>query len=308
MTIPVKHKSKIIAAIVTLLVHVMLFTVLTVSFDEESSSALSEQDEAMLLQLEDFVAEDIQIRPPGKDPLTDKSEKASESLDTKSKGVLKPVSATAEVLREQPREMDREMVQEMDSILNKKKDIVQSLKVDTVKPVVEMDSAMAEVIKMASAMIDKDLHKKTSTMSPHERVVFYTRNYKAILAFKKVYPYALKTRDIMENLNRRLAAMTDDGDKKALIKETEKMLFANYELAVRTMTRSQGELLLKLIARETNKTGYEIIRQYKGAFAASFWYGVGKIFGTNLKTEYHRAKEDSMIEVILQKYKNNDLY
>jgi len=74
------------------------------------------------------------------------------------------------------------------------------------------------------------------------------------------------------------------------------------------MTTSQGKLLLKLIARETNKTGYDIIKDYKGGFTASFWYGVGKIFGTDLKTQFHKEKEDSIIENILTKYKDKELY
>jgi hypothetical protein len=73
------------------------------------------------------------------------------------------------------------------------------------------------------------------------------------------------------------------------------------------MSTSQGRLLLKLIARETNKTGYDIIKEYKGAFSATFWYGVGKIFGTDLKSEYHKENEDSLIENILDKYNRKDL-
>lgn len=306
MAFTVKQKSKLIAALITVLIHALLFVVLNISFDHESSSALSEQDEAMLLQLEDFMAEDIKLSPPGKDPMTDKNDKASESLSHKSNGAIK--TPTTDVAREEPRQMDSEMMKEMDSIIQKKKEVTQVLKVDTVKPIAEaMDTAMAEVMKEAEKLINKEVSQKASRMTPQERVAFFRKNYRAILAFKKVYPYALKTRDIMEKLNAQLATMTNESDKKKLIKETEKMLFKNYETAVRTMSRSQGQLLLKLIARETNKTGYEIIRQYKGAFTATFWYGVGKIFGTDLKTEYHREKEDSVIEVILDKYKKNDL-
>jgi hypothetical protein len=141
-----------------------------------------------------------------------------------------------------------------------------------------------------------------------EKFKYYQQNYKNIRNFKKVYPYALKTREILQNLNAQLATMTNEADKKKLIKETEQTLFKEYEAAVRTMTTSQGRLLLKLIARETNKTGYEIIKEYKGGFSASFWYGVGKLFGTDLKSEFHKEQEDSTIETIIDKYQKNDLY
>jgi hypothetical protein len=118
----------------------------------------------------------------------------------------------------------------------------------------------------------------------------------------------MKTKQLIENLNKQLSTMKNESENARLIKETEKKLFADYENAVRTMTVSQGKLLLKLIARETNKTGYELIKDYKGSIPASFWYGVGKIFGTDLKTEFHKEQEDSVIENILDKYNKNDLY
>jgi len=111
----------------------------------------------------------------------------------------------------------------------------------------------------------------------------------------------------MMDLDVRLSQMKNESEKKEAIKETEKILFQQYETAVRSMSVTQGKLLLKLIARETDKTGYEIIKNYRGAFSATFWYGVGKIFGTDLKTEFHK-NQDSIIETIVEKYKKEELY
>jgi len=73
------------------------------------------------------------------------------------------------------------------------------------------------------------------------------------------------------------------------------------------MSTSQGKLLLKLIARETNQSAYGLIKTYKGAIPATFWYGVGLIFHENLKAQYDSIGEDAQLEKIVQKYKMGKL-
>lgn len=300
-----KYNSTLIAAIGTVLVHLLLFGVLSYNFTGEGdSSQLSDADlEQLELNMEDFNPEDMDMTAPGKDPLTDKSDKASESV-SKDNGPTKTTSSTPES------EIETEVVREevvIDSLVPKKKDIVELLKKDTVR-ITTKDSTVVAQITRINKNISLNEASRQKRQTEKEKFEFYKKNYKNIRNFKKVYPYALKTREIIENLNAQLAVMTSESEKRKLISKTEKMLFDEYEAAVRTMSTSQGKLLLKLIARETNKTGYDIIKEYKGAFSASFWYGVGKIFGTDLKTEFNKAQEDSLLENIVDKYKNDELY
>jgi hypothetical protein len=69
---------------------------------------------------------------------------------------------------------------------------------------------------------------------------------------------------------------------------------------MRKLTFSQGKILIKLIDRETQNTSFEIIRQYRGKFSATFWQGIARIFGTNLKTTYDAEGEDYLIEQIIR--------
>ena len=305
MKSPKKYNSTLIAAIGTALVHLLLFGMLSYNFTGEGdSSQLSDADlEQLELNMEDFNPEDMDMTPPGKDPLTDKSDKASESISNDN-GPAKTASSTPEP--EPETEAIREEVV-IDSLVPKKKDIVELLKKDTVRITTNDSTVVAQVVRI-NKNISLNEASRQKRQTEKEKFEFYKKNYKNIRNFKKVYPYALKTREIIENLNAQLAVMTNESEKRKLISKTEKMLFDEYESAVRTMSTSQGKLLLKLIARETNKTGYDIIKEYKGAFSASFWYGVGKIFGTDLKTEFNKAQEDSLIENIVDKYKNNELY
>lgn len=300
-----KYNSNLIAAIGTLIVYALLFGVLSYNFSGSGdSSQLSDTDlDQLELNMEDFSPEMLEETAPGKDPLTEKTDKASESI-SKEKGPTKsaPSSQTPVPEIEEIRE-----VVDPDTLIPQKKDIVELMKIDTAKKIIPNDSAiLAKVIKSETNTAANENYK-LRRQKEIERYEFYKKNYKMIRNFKKVYPYVLKTREIMENLNAQLAVMKSESEKKKLISQTEKVLFDEYENAVLTMSISQGKLLLKLIAHETNKTGYEIIKEYKGAFSATFWYGVGKIFGTDIKTEF-KAQEDTLIINMLDKYKNNELY
>lgn len=132
---------------------------------------------------------------------------------------------------------------------------------------------------------------------------FYYDNYRAIQSFKKVYPYVQKTKDIIIKLNAQLATIKSNKERHLLIKQTEKELYVQFEKDVRNMSTSQGKLLLKLIARETDQTAFGIIKTYKGVIPATFWYGVGLIFHENMKAQYDSLGEDAQLEKIVQKYK-----
>ena len=299
-----KSKSHFFAAIGTVLIHLLLLLVLNIEFSGEQSSSLSDEDiENLELQMEDIKPEDISISPPGKDAFAEKEDKASESI-SKEKGVLKPQQAEPERTVE---EQEEQALANPDTLITPKPEVVLLQKKDSIKLAEKDSEIMAQITQLQKTTNKLDSNNQ-HYQKERAKFKFYQQNYKNIRNFKKVYPYALKTREILENLNKQLGTITNEADKKKLIKETEQMLFKEYESAVRTMTTSQGRLLLKLIARETNKTGYDIIKEYRGGFSASFWYGVGKLFGTDLKSEFHKEREDSTIENIIDKYKKNDLY
>lgn len=69
---------------------------------------------------------------------------------------------------------------------------------------------------------------------------------------------------------------------------------------MKTFTRSQGKMLIKLINRETNQTSYNIVKAFLGTFRAGFWLTFGKFFGVNMRTGYEpgKNKDDAMIERI----------
>ncbi len=127
----------------------------------------------------------------------------------------------------------------------------------------------------------------------------YRRYERLIYNIKRAYPYALIVRDRLSMVNEELKKMDTERERKAYLKDVEKDVFAQYENDITHLTISQGIILIKLIDRETQNTSYELIREYRGWLSATFWQGIARLFGTNLKAQYDRFGEDAAIEMIL---------
>lgn len=126
------------------------------------------------------------------------------------------------------------------------------------------------------------------------------RKYERLVTnLKKVYPYAKIVRNRLSKVNQDISNIKSEKERKDYLKKVEKEVFADYEGDIRDMTITQGRLLIKLIDRETQNTSYALIKDYRGKFAAAFWQGIARIFGTNLKEEYDPYGADSLIEIII---------
>ena len=128
----------------------------------------------------------------------------------------------------------------------------------------------------------------------------YRRHARLVYNVRRVYPFALIVRDEFGRINRLLETLPTDRAKRDFLQSYEKDLLAQYEGDVRKLTFTQGKILIKLIDRETQNTSYELIRQYRGRFSATFWQGVARIFGANLKSNYDPNGDDYLIEYIVR--------
>ena len=118
---------------------------------------------------------------------------------------------------------------------------------------------------------------------------FYWRTVRDV---KKALPYAkLISATLLETF-------PTQKEREAYLKEMEGAIFKQYKPALRRFTKSQARMLVKLIQRETNQTGYDIVKAFLGSFRATFWQGFGKLFGVSLKGEYkpERNADDAIIE------------
>lgn len=125
---------------------------------------------------------------------------------------------------------------------------------------------------------------------------FYWRTVRDV---KKCLPYAKSITKDMAYADEQLAQLPDNKARRKWWRAYEKQLFKKYEKDFRGMYASQGKMLMKLLDRETNKTSYDLIKQYKSKSTADFWQFIAKLFKNDLKDEYDAADKDRITERII---------
>jgi hypothetical protein len=116
---------------------------------------------------------------------------------------------------------------------------------------------------------------------------------------KKVYPYAqLASTKLIECEDE--IQKSPESRKKAM-RKVEKALRKKYGKAMKSLTVSQGKLLLLLIDRQTGLTTFELVQELRGNFNASMYQGLAILFGHSLKLNYEPKGKHWMIEDIVRK-------
>lgn len=127
--------------------------------------------------------------------------------------------------------------------------------------------------------------------------------YKLVYNFSKVYPYTSVAKKVIAQAEEDMAGMNRFKKDKYVL-QVENKLLKDFSDIARNMTISQGQLLVRLVDRETGLTPFNIVKTYKSGLAANFWQGVGKLFGQNLKTPYDPKGEDRMTEYLIEKWEH----
>lgn len=126
---------------------------------------------------------------------------------------------------------------------------------------------------------------------------FYWRTVRDV---RKTLPYAKLAFAALCETYEYIQTIPDEKTREKHLKRLEKDIFEQYKPVVKTMTKSQGKILLKLINRETDQSSFNIVKAFLGSFRAGFWQTFGKFFGMNMKSGFHpdKNKEDAVIDRI----------
>ncbi|REJ80429.1 MAG: DUF4294 domain-containing protein [Bacteroidetes bacterium] len=123
----------------------------------------------------------------------------------------------------------------------------------------------------------------------------------------KVYPYARLASVKLQEMQRNMASMKTEREKRKYRKSTEEQIRKDFEEQIKKLSISQGKVLIKLIDRETGFTSYDLIKDLKGSLNAFFSQGIAKLFGHDLKNEYDPEGEDKTIENIVRQIETGQI-
>ena len=115
---------------------------------------------------------------------------------------------------------------------------------------------------------------------------------------KRVYPLARMVRQtIIETYE--LLQLLPESEREAHLKRVEKGLMEQYGKQFRKLSRTQGRLLVKLVDRECNNTGYALTKAFLGHTRANVYQGIALLFGNSLNKHYDPEGEDREVERIV---------
>ena len=117
----------------------------------------------------------------------------------------------------------------------------------------------------------------------------------------KTYPYAKLASEKLVAMNLMMSKLKTEKEKKKYFKIVEKFLTNEFEAKLKKLSRKDGQILVKLINRQTGLTTFELIKDLKSSWKAFWSNNTARLFDINLKTSYqpYDVLEDFNIESIL---------
>lgn len=133
-----------------------------------------------------------------------------------------------------------------------------------------------------------------ATQDDQKRYTYYKR------CAAKVYPYAVEAVKLYNEMQVETADM-NRRERKKFAKRSQKDLEGDYEDQLKHLTKTQGQVLIKMIERYTQQPFFSIVKQTRGGVTAMYWNGLGKIWGYDLKDGYEIGK-DPVLDAVLQDF------
>ncbi|AZQ57937.1 DUF4294 domain-containing protein [Maribacter sp. MJ134] len=161
--------------------------------------------------------------------------------------------------------------------------------------IIEGDSIVQSSIALEEAYV----FGRLKFSSYDEKLRYYILRRKT----QKVYPYAKLAAERLVELNDSLKYIKRKGKRKKYTKKVQKYIEEEFSEELKKLTRTEGQILVKLIYRQTGTTAFDLVKELRSGWRA-FWYNTtAKLFKISIKEEFHPEKieEDYLIEDILQR-------
>lgn len=159
--------------------------------------------------------------------------------------------------------------------------------------IIEGDTTLSKTIKLNEVLVMPRLVFKNRD----ERIDYLILRRKTL----KVYPYAKMAAERLVELNKELQQFEKKRKRKRHAKKVQKFIEKEFSAELKKLTKTEGQILVKLIHRQTGKTAFQLVKELRNGWRA-FWYNnTASLFNIKLKREFVpiSVKEDFYIEDIL---------
>ena len=125
----------------------------------------------------------------------------------------------------------------------------------------------------------------------------------------KVYPYSVMASRRLKSLNNRLLIIKTKRERRRYTRMVQKFLEDELTPELSKLTKSEGQILIKLIYRQTGITTYNLVKNLRNGVKAFLYNTTARFFDLNLKTEFNPEVilEDYYIEDIIQRSVRDNL-
>lgn len=125
----------------------------------------------------------------------------------------------------------------------------------------------------------------------------------------KVYPYSVMASKRLKSLNDRLLIIKTKRERRRYTRMVQKFLEDELTPELSKLTKSEGQILIKLIYRQTGITTYNLVKNLRNGVKAFLYNTTARFFNLNLKTEFNPEiiLEDYYIEDIIQRSVRDNL-
>lgn len=120
---------------------------------------------------------------------------------------------------------------------------------------------------------------------------------------KKVWPYAVLASTRLSELQERLSKLESGYKKRKYTRIVQNYIEEEFTTELKKLTKTEGQILVKLMYRQTGETTFDIVKELKSGWRA-FWYNTtASLFNISLKEKFDplEVKEDYFIEHILRR-------
>lgn len=128
-----------------------------------------------------------------------------------------------------------------------------------------------------------------------QRLYYKYRRYAA-----DVYPYAKRAIQIFRELEQSTEGLNKRKRKKE-VRQLQRDLKDEFTDPLKKLTKTQGRILVNMIEKELDTPLYDLLKEWKGGFSATYWQTVGSFFDYDLKEGYIRDK-DPIMDMVLDDY------